>query len=99
GCFVGSITDGSVDALNHWHRLFTTICDLHLDQRISQPHRPQSSAASTQLGLFILLNEVIVGINHIVQEVHCDLAHLCKSPPIHLAVFYKCREIQGSEVT
>src|SRR6266566_3162251 len=99
GCFISRVTNRAINALNHRHRCLAAIGNLHFDQRVGQSHRSQSCAAGTKLGLFILFNEVLVGIDDIVQEAHGYLTGLRELLPIYLPILYKSREVESSQVT
>src|SRR5260370_8564151 len=92
------MANSGIDALDHRYRFFAAVGDTHFDERICQAHRAKAGAARTELSLTVLLNEVLVGVDHVVQEAHGYFASLGESLPIHFAVFYKGGEIQGSEV-
>src|SRR5260370_17350812 len=93
------MANDGIDALDHGYRLLAAIGDVHFDERICQAHRAQAGAASTKLSLAVLFNEVLVGIDYVIQEAHGYFALLGQALPIHLAVLHESGEIQCSQLT
>ncbi len=73
---VGRVADGAVDALDHRDALVRAVGDVQLDQGVGQAHRAQPGAPRAELGAGVLVEEVLGGVDDVVQEAHGDARRL-----------------------